>query len=125
MNILDEREKTHGDFEDVSRVAQALKECLRREDGSYDSDVYKLPCVHSEALDLICTKMARVVCGDHNEIDHWRDIIGYATLVMNDITKKVVPSGESTKGTPDEKDPSIGDDWDYNPHYRPRAGISR
>lgn len=116
MKILDEREKTHGSFSEVSRVAQRLK------DEVWSASI---PDLHQEALDMICTKMARVVCGDHNEIDHWRDIIGYATLVMNDITKKVVPSGESTKGTPDEKDPSIGDDWDYDPYYRPRAGISR
>lgn len=120
MMLLNEREKTHGAFLEVSHTAQALKECLRSVDGSLDEDAYKLPCVHSEAMEMICTKLARIVCGDHNEPDHWTDIKGYAELVLKHI--KAVPPGSSTNGTPDEpKDPSIGDDWDYNP----RSGLSR
>lgn len=74
MNLLNEREKTHGSFKEVSRVAQRLK------DEIWSSS---LPDIHQEALDMICTKMARIVCGDHNEIDHFRDISGYATLVVH------------------------------------------
>lgn len=39
-----------------------------------------------------------------------------------DTGRASVLSGSSTKGTPDEpQDPSIGDDWDY----QPRSAISR
>ena len=77
MNLLNEREKTHGDYADVARVAQALKFAL-----AY-GPTEELPDVHRESLDLICTKIARIVCGDHNEPDHWIDCIGYAQLVLN------------------------------------------
>lgn len=112
MNILNEREKTHGSFSDVSRVAQRLK---------YEVWSSSIPDIHQEALDMICTKMARIVCGDHNEPDHWTDIMGYAKLVLKTLA---VPPGSSTKGTPDEpKEPSVGDDWDS--YYIPRSGLPR
>jgi hypothetical protein len=120
MNLLNEREKTHGDFEDVARVAQALKFAL-----AY-GPTEELPDVHRESLDMICVKMARIVCGDHNEIDHWRDCIGYAQLVLNHITKDVPPGSASIQEPDDEPlDPSIGDDWDFNPSHRPRSGLLR
>jgi hypothetical protein len=28
-------------------------------------------------------KMSRILCGNPNEPDHWRDIAGYATLIEN------------------------------------------
>lgn len=71
--ILVEREKTHGDFAMVSNVAQEIKGALRW--GSIE-----LKPRQREALDLIATKMARIVCGDPNKSDHWEDIIGYAAL---------------------------------------------
>lgn len=33
-----------------------------------------------ESLDLILTKIARILSGDPNEPDHWRDIEGYARI---------------------------------------------
>lgn len=117
MNLLNEREKTHGSFSDVARVAQRIK------DEIWSSTI---PNIHQESLDMIATKMARIVSGDHNEPDHWRDIIGYAQLVLNYI-KKVQPPGSSSIQEPDDEpyDPSIGDDWDYDPYYRPRSGLPR
>ena len=108
MNILKEREKTHGEYSEVARVSQALKMALR------NGPIEEVPAVVRESLELICMKMARVVCGDHNEPDHWTDICGYSTLILNHIKK--VPSGKTNKETPDESiDPSVGDYWDYVP----------
>lgn len=116
MNILKQREKTHGDYGVLACVSQGLKEALRV--GPID----ELPPIHRESLEMIAVKMARVVNGDHNEIDHWRDIIGYAQLVLNHIEKDVPPGSSSIQEPDDEPtDPSIGDNWDYNP----RSGISR
>ena len=113
MNLLNEREKTHGDYSLVAAVSQALKSALRL--GPYD----EVPAIHRESLEMICVKMARIVCGNHWERDHATDIAGYANLIIKTI---IVPPGSSTKGTPDEpQDPSIGDDWDY----QPRSAISR
>ena len=119
MNLLNEREKTHGDYSELAFVSQYLKLAL-----SY-GPIDQLPAVHRESLEMICVKMARIVCGDHNEPDHWRDIIGYAQLVLNHIKK--VPPGSSSIQEPDDEpyDPSIGDDWDYDPYYRPRSGLPR
>jgi hypothetical protein len=30
---------------------------------------------------MICYKMGRILSGDSNNLDHWDDIAGYATLV--------------------------------------------
>ena len=113
MKILTQREKTHGDYKEVARVSQRLK------DEVWES---RLPDIHQESLDMICVKMARIVCGDHNEVDHWTDIIGYAQLVLNNIKNTPAPGSSSIQEPDDEPlDPSIGDSWDYNP----RSGLPR
>lgn len=73
--ILERRETTHGNFEQVSRIAQGIKRCLRSGD-TYD----KLDARQKEALDLLSTKMARIVNGDGDHPDHWDDTIGYGQL---------------------------------------------
>ena len=118
MNLLVEREKTHGDYADVSRVSQALKAALRL--GPFD----EIPAIHRESLEMICVKMARIVCGNHHEHDHAADIAGYANLILR---TRNVPPGSSSIQEPDDEptDASIGDDWDYDPYYRPRSGLPR
>lgn len=97
MNLLNEREKTHGDYSELAFVSQYLKLALTY--GPFE----ELPAVHRESLEMICVKMARIVCGDHNEVDHWNDIQGYAELVLKNI--KAVPSGSSTQQEPrDDED---------------------
>jgi hypothetical protein len=73
--LLDVREKTHGGFADVARVAQALRTVLRS-----GPSWARMTDVHREALDSKATKLARIVCGDVDHIDHWRDDIGYSQL---------------------------------------------
>lgn len=138
MNLLNEREKTHGDFEDVSRVAQDFKTIIWAM-----QETHGLPWLHKEALEMICTKIARIVCGDHNEIDHWQDVVGYAQLALNHI-KKESPGNPVNKETPDEPNipdylrsypkcvrcghhhsqqvACLSDDCDY---YIPRSGLPR
>lgn len=111
MNLLNEREKTHGDYTDVARVSQALKFALAY--GPTD----ELPDVHRESLDLICTKIARIVCGDHNEPDHWTDIMGYAKLVLKTLE---VPPGSSSI-----QEPSDEPDFMDSDYYIPRSGLPR
>jgi len=41
-----------------------------------------------ESLDLICTKLSRIVTGDCNHQDHWLDIAGYATLISDRLKEK-------------------------------------
>jgi hypothetical protein len=79
QDTLNERGKTHGDFSLQASFAQALKNLLR----SYDSEWEKLSRPQREALETICMKVSRIMHGNPNEPDHWRDIAGYATLVEN------------------------------------------
>lgn len=74
--LLSEREKTHGNFVDVSYVSQALKAAMR------DSPNWgMLRCKQKEALDMICNKMGRLLSGNSEFEDHSDDIVGYATLL--------------------------------------------
>ena len=80
--ILEERESTHGSYKDSATVAQDLKRCIW-----YYVMEHKecLPDDMQQSLDMICSKIARIICGNHNEIDHWNDIAGYSQLVINHL----------------------------------------
>lgn len=74
--ILNERQKTHGSFDDNARLCQRFRSFLRAEPG-WD----KLSDTQREALDMIAHKMARILAGDPNFKDHWTDICGYSKLI--------------------------------------------
>ncbi|BCD59597.1 MULTISPECIES: DUF6378 domain-containing protein [unclassified Nitratiruptor] len=81
--ILQERQKTHGDFKEQAEISQILKDQIALTEG------YKrmLNSTQREALQMIAHKIARILAGDPNEVDHWRDIAGYATLVVKELEK--------------------------------------
>jgi len=74
LEVLVEREATHGDFKRVSKIAQSLKDIYKE----YKYDM--LPEPMCESLDLIATKIARILAGNAKTKDHWDDIAGYAKL---------------------------------------------
>lgn len=82
MKLLDEREKTHGDYVEVCVLAQNIKKLLR---GS--KNWAKMPLTHKESVDMIASKLARILSGDFDEEDHWQDVAGYAILIVNQIKK--------------------------------------
>ena len=77
-DILAERQKTHGDFYDVAMVAQELKDVLRR-----GKNWKMLDDAQREALEMIATKIARILSGNPHEVDHYRDGAGYFQLIVN------------------------------------------
>ena len=81
-DVLAQRNDVHGEFRDDATTAQALKYVMR--DGKNRDD---LSSIQKEALDNIATKIARILSGDPNHKDHWFDIIGYCTLVMQALDK--------------------------------------
>jgi len=83
-DFLDERAKTHGLFFTHAQVSMALKQTVRHH--IYEQDK-KLEPDQWEALEMICHKIGRIVNGDHNHVDHWDDIQGYARLVANRLRK--------------------------------------
>ena len=77
-DILDERATTYGQFIDVAEIAQELKDTIRIGDTNREE---RLPADQIEALDMIASKIARILSGDSDYADSWIDIAGYATLV--------------------------------------------
>lgn len=73
--LIAERQKTHGEWAVSSAIAARLKQVI--DQGPRWRD---LSFGQREALEQICTKIARIVAGDPNHADHWRDIGGYADL---------------------------------------------
>lgn len=76
-DVLKARKSVHGDFTDHARCAQELKHAYNRNRKS------ALTVVQEEAIAMILHKIARIASGDPNHADHWVDIAGYATLVVD------------------------------------------
>ena len=76
--LLQERALQYGTFAGLAKTAQEFKSVLYRELGSRNK---RLADDQAEALDMILTKIARVVNGNADVVDHWEDIAGYAKLV--------------------------------------------
>jgi hypothetical protein len=88
QSTLSERGKTHGDFIQNGIFMQELKAKFRSYYGWDNLAPYQ-----KEAIDMICHKLGRIMCGNPNMSDHWHDIAGYATLCENIIlTGKSHPS---------------------------------
>jgi hypothetical protein len=81
MSIIDQRQKTHGNYTRQAKLSQDLKTRIRQED-------HRLTHQQAESIEMICVKMARIVCGDPNAPDHWRDIIGYSDLILRELELK-------------------------------------
>jgi hypothetical protein len=79
--ILKDRKNTHGPFRQYAKAAQTLKKAI----SGYEPGPGHLSSVQREGLDMICGKIARIVTGDPDHVDHWEDIAGYATRVAEDL----------------------------------------
>jgi hypothetical protein len=47
---------------------------------------HKLAPYQKEAIEMICHKLGRILCGNPDTPDHWLDIAGYATLAHDLIS---------------------------------------
>ena len=96
-NLLKERGKTHGDFENHARITQQLKRVIHAEINnrikqkrpSHLSSVLVerdttpdvgLSDTQRESLAMIVHKIGRIIAGDPSFADHWDDIAGYPKL---------------------------------------------
>lgn len=66
--ILQERGKRYGDYMELSRVAQTIRDLYRSCEGWA-----ALAADMRETLDMDAMKTARILCGDPNHADTWRD----------------------------------------------------
>ena len=80
--ILSTRETTHGSYVEQSTASQTLKR-LCEQARNWD----EMPCYMRESIHLIQQKVARIICGDPFERDHWIDIMGYAALVLRELDR--------------------------------------
>jgi hypothetical protein len=92
--LLVARQRTHGDFRSNAEISQRIKKIFR------DNTVTVSPGtsnVHLEALDIIALKLSRILSGQADYADHWRDVAGYAKLAeeacspMRGLTDYVEP----------------------------------
>ena len=82
-DTLIERGKNYGDFTDNADYAQRIKQAI------YDSkNWHNMPTYMQEALDLIASKIGRMLSGDPFYLDNWHDIGGYTTLVEQRIKQR-------------------------------------
>jgi hypothetical protein len=81
---LQERGSRYGTLANNGYIAQELKAVFRRPASNWQT----LSPDKREALDVIASKMARILTGDPEYTDNWHDIAGYATLVEKEIHRK-------------------------------------
>ena len=84
-DILRDRGQQYGDYALQADVAQRLKEVMYTAAGEQERT---LTSVQWESLDMIATKISRIICGDADKWDTWADIAGYAKLVADRIPTK-------------------------------------
>jgi len=89
QETLKERGTRYGDFKNHADISQEIQNAVAkgfmlRGDGITLNDV---PSYQLEALTMIAHKIGRIVNGDLTYDDSWRDIAGYATLVVNELEK--------------------------------------
>jgi len=94
--LLEKRKKTHGDFTDGAKVMQQLKGIM-----TCGPNWNKLTFCQRESLHMFAHKIGRILVGDPNEPDHWKDIIGYSQLVIDRIALPV-PGEKNVPGTPED-----------------------
>lgn len=78
--ILSERQDKYGDFFNRSKISQDFKNLIRQ------GESYRLlKADQKEALEMIATKVGRIVNGDPDYLDSWLDIQGYCQLVIDRV----------------------------------------
>lgn len=86
-DVLAERGKRYGEFRRHAAIAQELKRVMS---GAGIGHPRMLADDQQEALGMIMHKVARILNGDPDYADSWRDIAGYATLVADRLERREV-----------------------------------
>ena len=83
QTIKEREDKYGGSFLEQSQIAQNLKTALK------DSPNWsRMRVDQREALEMIATKISRILYGDPNYIDSWHDIVGYARLIERELQER-------------------------------------
>jgi hypothetical protein len=84
--ILNERAGNYGSFATQARIAQRLKHVAHTAAGEQGKT---FATDQAEALDMIFSKIGRILNGNPDHVDSWVDIAGYAQLVADRLQGKV------------------------------------
>lgn len=81
---LKERAKNYGDsFLEQAKISQSIKKIMR------ESPQWEImQDDQKESLEMIATKLSRLLYGNCNHVDSYHDIAGYSALIENRITEK-------------------------------------
>lgn len=82
--LITERGSRYGKFKNGAEIMQELKDVMREVDGWHN-----LTPSQREALDMIQHKIGRILNGDPTYDDSWKDIAGYATLIVNELNGEI------------------------------------
>ena len=82
--LITERGSRYGKFKDGAAIMQELKFVMHEVDGWHN-----LTPSQREALDMIQHKIGRILNGDPTYDDSWKDIAGYATLIVNELNGEI------------------------------------
>ena len=80
---LAERGSKYGIFAQHARVTQDLKKIVWG-----GASYHLMASDQKESREMIVHKIGRILCGDPDYDDSWRDIAGYAMLVCNRLNNK-------------------------------------
>lgn len=83
-SLIAERGTRYGKFKDGADIMQSLKDTMR-DVGGWNN----LTASQKEALDMIQHKIGRILNGDPTYDDSWKDIAGYATLIVNELNEEI------------------------------------
>jgi hypothetical protein len=84
--ILDARAQQYGSFMRSSDTAIKIKRVMHMTIAQGDAHLFP---DQLQALDMIATKIARILTGNPSHIDSWVDIAGYAKLVADRLQGNV------------------------------------
>lgn len=80
--VLASRGHSYGECSVQFVTAQRIKEAMRNSSGWRSLDP-----VQREALEMMATKLSRVLDGDPRHVDSWQDMAGYALLIVGELSK--------------------------------------
>ena len=80
--ILAQRGDSYGDYGEQAHLSQLLKDRIRNSQSYPD-----MLAIERESLEMICTKLSRILTGSPHHVDSWVDIAGYAQLVVDRLRK--------------------------------------
>lgn len=99
-STLAEREARYGGFSNNASYAQGIKEIMRA-----SKSWPLLTAVQREALELIASKLGRLLSGDPAYVDNWHDIGGYAKLAEDHLGEMKCPADTTPNTSSDTRKP--------------------